>query len=103
LILFSGFQAGGTRGAAMIEGAETIKMHGRYIPVRAQVQNLQMLSAHADADEIMAWLRHFRSPPKMTFVTHGEPAAADALRHRIDEELGWACTVPDYRDEAELI
>ncbi|HEX3485931.1 MAG TPA: MBL fold metallo-hydrolase [Micropepsaceae bacterium] len=103
LILFSGFQAGGTRGAAMTEGAETIKMHGRYIPVRAQVQNLQMLSAHADADEIMAWLRHFRSPPKMTFVTHGEPAAADALRHRIDEELGWACTVPDYRDEAELI
>ena len=102
LILFAGFQAGGTRGAAMTGGAETIKVHGRYIPVRAQVQNLQMLSAHADADEIMGWLRGFRSPPKMSFITHGEPAAADALRHRIDEELHWACTVPDYRDEAEL-
>jgi metallo-beta-lactamase family protein len=61
-----------------------------------------MLSAHADADEILAWLGHFRSPPKMTFVTHGEPAAADALRHRIADELGWACTVPDYRDQVEL-
>lgn len=102
LILFAGFQAGGTRGAAMTEGAKTIKMHGHYIPVGAQVENLHMLSAHADADEIMAWLRHFRSPPKMTFITHGEPAAADALRRRVAEELGWACTVPDYRDEAEL-
>ena len=103
LILFAGFQAGGTRGAAMTAGAETIKMHGRYIPVRATVENLQMLSAHADANEILAWLRHFRIPPKMTFITHGEPAAADALRHRITEELGWTCTVPDYRDEAELL
>jgi metallo-beta-lactamase family protein len=102
LILFAGFQAGGTRGAAMTEGAETIKLHGRYIPVRAQVENLHMLSAHADADEILAWLRHFRSRPKMTFITHGEPAAADALRLRITEELDWPCTVPDYRDQVEL-
>jgi metallo-beta-lactamase family protein len=103
LILFAGFQAGGTRGAAMTEGAETIKLHGRYIPVRAQVEDLHMLSAHADADEILAWLRHFRSRPKMTFITHGEPAAADALRRRITEELDWPCTVPDYRDQVELI
>jgi metallo-beta-lactamase family protein len=103
LILFAGFQAGGTRGAAMTSGAETIKMHGKQIAVRARVQNLQMLSAHADATEILAWLRHFRSPPKMTFITHGEPGAADALRRRIGEELGWTCTVPDYRDEAELL
>jgi len=102
LILFAGFQAGGTRGAAMISGATTIKMHGQYIPVRAKVENLQMLSAHADADEIIGWLRNFRAPPKMTFITHGEPAAADALRRQIGEELGWACTVPDYRDETML-
>jgi metallo-beta-lactamase family protein len=102
LILFAGFQAGGTRGAAMTSGADTIKLHGRYIPVRAKVENLQMLSAHADADEIIAWLRQFRAAPKMTFITHGEPAAADALRRRIGEELGWACSVPDYRDEAIL-
>ena len=61
-----------------------------------------MLSAHADADEIMAWLRISARRPSMTFITHGEPAAADALRHRIEEELGWACTVPEYRDTVEL-
>jgi metallo-beta-lactamase family protein len=102
LVLFAGFQAGGTRGAAMTEGAETIKIHGRYIPVRAEVKNLQMLSAHADAEEILAWLRHFRSPPRRIFITHGEPAAADALRHRIGEELGWACSVPEHGGGAEL-
>ena len=102
LILFTGFQAGGTRGASMTEGAQEIKIHGRYIPVRAKVENLHMLSAHADAGEILAWLRQFKKPPRMTFITHGEPAAADALRHRIAEELGWTCSVPDYRDEAEL-
>ncbi len=101
-ILFAGFQAGGTRGAAMTAGADKIKMHGEYVPVRAEVGNLHMLSAHADADEIMGWLRHFERPPKTTFVTHGEPDAADALRHRIEEELGWTCVVPGYRDEAEL-
>ena len=95
-ILFAGFQAGGTRGAAMMAGAESIKIHGEYVPVRAQVRNLDMLSAHADADEILRWLRGFKAPPRMTFVTHGEPAASDALRHRIEEELGWPCTVPDH-------
>ncbi len=101
-ILFAGFQAGGTRGAAITRGAERVKIHGQYVPVRAEVANLQMLSAHADADEIMAWLGDLREPPRMTFITHGEPEAADALRHRIEEELGWPCTVPDYRDETEL-
>jgi metallo-beta-lactamase family protein len=101
-ILFAGFQAGGTRGAAMLSGAESIKIHGAYVPVRAQVRNLDMLSAHADADEIMRWLRGFTSPPRMTFVTHGEPAAADALRHRIEEELGWSCLVPDLGGKVSL-
>jgi metallo-beta-lactamase family protein len=101
-VLFAGFQAGGTRGAAMTGGAERVKIHGDYVPVRAEVQNLHMLSAHADADEIMGWLKNFEKPPIMTYVTHGEPQAADALRLRIAEELGWPCTVPDYRDEVEL-
>jgi metallo-beta-lactamase family protein len=86
----------------MTSGADTIKLHGRYVPVRAKVENLQMLSAHADADEIIAWLRQFRAAPKMTFITHGEPAAADALRRRIAEELRWPCSVPDYREETML-
>jgi metallo-beta-lactamase family protein len=102
-ILFTGFQAGGTRGAAMTSGAKTVKIHGAYVPIHAEVQNLHMLSAHADADEIMGWLRHFKSPPRQTFVTHGEPAAADALRHRIEEELGWPCSVAEYREVIPLI
>ncbi|HEV2548815.1 MAG TPA: MBL fold metallo-hydrolase [Stellaceae bacterium] len=101
-VLFAGFQAGGTRGAAMLAGAPQIKIHGEYVPVRSEVANLDMLSAHADADEIMGWLRHFDRPPRMTFVTHGEPAASDALRHRIEEELACRCWVPAYRDEIEL-
>ena len=101
-ILFAGFQAGGTRGAAMIAGAQSVKMFGEYVPVRAQVQHLDMLSAHADANEILRWLGGFKQPPRMTFVTHGEPVAADALRHRIEEELGWACLVPDHGEKVEL-
>jgi len=101
-ILFAGFQAGGTRGAAMMAGAESIKIHGQYVPVRAEVSNLDMLSAHADSDEILRWLRGFKSAPRRTFITHGEPAASDALRHRIEEELGWACTVPDIGQKVDL-
>lgn len=101
-ILFAGFQAGGTRGAAMTAGAEAVKIHGQMVPIRAEVTNLQMLSAHADADEILKWLGGFHKPPKTTFITHGEPAASDALRQRIESELGWACVVPEYKEEVEL-
>ena len=101
-IVLVGFQAGGTRGAALIAGASMIKIHGQYVPVRARVEHLQMLSAHADANEILAWLRQFKSPPRRTFVTHGELSASDALRHRIEEELHWDCIVPEYRDAVEL-
>jgi metallo-beta-lactamase family protein len=101
-ILFAGFQAGGTRGAAMVGGAEQIKLHGQYVPVRATVKNLDMLSAHADADEIMRWLKGFKSAPRTTFVTHGEAAAADALRHRIQEELGWPCVVAEQGQRVDL-
>jgi len=101
-ILFVGFQAGGTRGAAMIAGADSIKIHGEYIPVRAQVRNLEMMSAHADAGELMRWLREFHAPPRNTFIVHGEPAAADALRHRIEEELQWSCIVAEHGEKVLL-
>lgn len=101
-ILFAGFQAGGTRGASMVSGAESIKIHGEYVPLRAQVKNLEMLSAHADADEILRWLRGFKAAPKMTYLVHGEPTASDVLRHRIEEELGWPCRVPDLGEKVEL-
>jgi metallo-beta-lactamase family protein len=97
-ILFAGYQAGGTRGAAMLAGADSIKIHGQYVPLRAQVAQIGNLSAHADGDEVMVWLSRFSKPPRRTFITHGEPDAADALRKRIEEKLGWACTVPDYLD-----
>jgi len=101
-ILFSGYQAGGTRGAAMVGGATEVVIFGQPVPVRAEVRNLHMLSAHADADEILAWLGNFTRPPKMTYLTHGEPAAADALRYRIEHHLGWPVTVPEYKDQFEL-
>jgi len=101
-ILFTGFQAGGTRGAAMVSGSPTVRIFGQDVPVRARVENLAALSAHADADEIMDWLKHFAAPPKRTFITHGEPEASDTLRQRIERELKWNCCVPAYRDEVAL-
>jgi metallo-beta-lactamase family protein len=101
-ILFSGFQAGGTRGAAMLDGAREIKIHGEYIPVRAEIAIIDNLSAHADANEIIDWLGHFQNPPKQTFIVHGEPVAADALRLRIEEKLDWQTYVPDYLEKVTL-
>ena len=101
-ILFAGYQAAGTRGAAMLAGAESIKIHGTQVPVRAEVVALDGLSAHADADELIAWMRNLERPPRRTFVTHGEPAAADALRRRIEEELGWKAYVPKHGERVVL-
>ncbi|MCA1779626.1 MAG: MBL fold metallo-hydrolase, partial [Xanthomonadaceae bacterium] len=94
-ILFTGYQAAGTRGAAMVAGAEQVKIHGRYWPVKAEVHNLDMLSAHADGDEILDWLSTLKSPPRQVFVVHGEAEAADALRLRINERFGWPACVPE--------
>jgi metallo-beta-lactamase family protein len=98
LILFSGFQAGGTRGATMVAGTEFVRIHGQEIPVRAEVANLETLSAHADYAEILDWLKSLPSPPKRIYLTHGEPQAADQLRQHIEHGLGWDCYVPDYRE-----
>jgi metallo-beta-lactamase family protein len=95
-ILFCGFQEGGTRGAAMLGGAEIIKIHGQFVPMRAEVAEISNFSAHADWQEILDWLKRMPVPPRRCFITHGEPAAADALRQRIEESLGWPCIVPAY-------
>ena len=102
LILLPGFQAAGTRGAALASGAPEIKIHGQYVQVRAEVVQLHNMSAHADYTEILRWLRAFRRPPKRTFVTHGEPAAADELRRRIEETFGWNVTVPEFGEQVTL-
>ena len=93
-ILFSGFQAAGTRGRAMLQGAKDVKIHGQWIPIHAEIADLPMLSAHGDADEIMRWLGGFRPAPRKTFIVHGEPTASEALRVRIGRDLGWEATVP---------
>ena len=101
-ILFAGFQAAGTRGAALVGGARSVKIHGDYVPVRAEVANLDAMSAHADRDQLLAWAGRLHQRPRQVFVTHGEPVAADALRLALQERFGWNCRVPDYRESVEL-
>jgi metallo-beta-lactamase family protein len=101
-IVFAGFQAAGTRGAAMVAGAPAVKIHGGYVPIRAEVKNLGMLSAHADRDEILAWRSKFEAPPRLTCITHGEPLASDALRLVIEERLGWRVRVPEHLERIDV-
>lgn len=98
-VLFSGYQAAGTRGQALLGGAREVKIHGQWIPIRAEVANLPMLSAHADVDEIMRWLAGFKRPPARTFIVHGEDDGPVGLKARIEADLGWDCTI-SAQDEA---
>jgi metallo-beta-lactamase family protein len=102
LILLSGFQAPGTRGGALAAGARSIRIHGQEIAVNAEVGQLQSASAHGDADELLDWMRQLARAPREVFITHGEPGASDTLRYRIEHELRWRATVPEYRDVVEL-
>lgn len=101
-ILFAGYQAGGTRGASIAGGATSVRIFGEDVPIRAEVAMLDDLSAHADAAEIMSWLQGFKAPPKQTFITHGEPAAADAMRQHIERELRWNVHMPFYLETVTL-
>jgi len=89
LILFIGFQAPGTRGAALKEGAKEVKIFAEFVPVRAQIAALEQFSDHADTPELLQWLRTFPEKPKATYLVHGEPAAASALRQSMVQALGW--------------
>jgi metallo-beta-lactamase family protein len=97
-IVFAGYQAMGTRGAALVGGAKEVRIHGRWIPVRAEVANIEGMSAHADREELLAWLAALPQPPRHVYVTHGEPEAADSLRQAIAEHHRWPCSVPEYLD-----
>lgn len=101
-VLFVGFQAAGTRGRQLIEGAQEVKIHGQFVPVRARIEKLNGMSAHADADEIMRWLRTFPAPPAATYLVHGEPSAQDALQRRIERELAWNVLVPRHGDRVTV-
>ncbi|MCB2082182.1 MAG: MBL fold metallo-hydrolase [Hyphomicrobiales bacterium] len=101
-ILFSGFQAGGTRGDRLLRGEKEIKIHGEMFPVRARIENLENMSAHGDYVEILSWLSHFHRPPRQTFITHGEPEAAASLKEKIENAYGWRVTIPEYLESVEL-
>lgn len=102
-ILFTGFQAGGTRGDRILRGEKEIKMHGKMIPVNAQIETIDNLSAHADYAEILAWLEGFTCPPRKTFITHGEQEAASSLKQKIENQFGWKCCLPQYLQTEELL
>lgn len=101
-IIFAGYQAVGTRGATIVGGSPKVKIHGEYIPVRAEVQNLSALSAHADSDEILRWLSGFETAPSRCFLNHGEAQAADTLRLRIKDELGWSVQAVEHLETVTL-
>lgn len=101
-IVFAGFQAPGTRGDALVNGAESVKIHGEYWPVRADIFNLGSLSAHGDYEEILEWLGQGTLKPERVFVTHGEALASDLMRKRINERFGWETEVPELFDEVTI-
>ncbi|MBS0297103.1 MAG: MBL fold metallo-hydrolase [Proteobacteria bacterium] len=101
-VVLAGFQASGTRGASLANGAASVKMLGTWVDVRAEVVEMPMLSAHADSDELMRWLGGFGRPPEHVFITHGEPAASASLRDRITRDLGWSCSVPEPDSTSRL-
>lgn len=99
-VLLAGFQAVGTRGHSLQQGAKDLKIHGMWVPINAEVAQIDMLSAHADSNELMRWLSGFNQP-KRVFIVHGEPDASEALRVRIERELSWLAVVP--RQEQEFV
>lgn len=101
-ILLSGYQAGGTRGALLAAGERELRIFGHDVPIRAEVISLQSMSGHADADQLIDWMRAAPTPPSEVYVTHGDPAAADRLRFRISSELGWRARVPHDGEEVSL-
>lgn len=101
-VLFVGFQAAGTRGRQLFDGAQHVKIFGQHVPVHAKIEKIDGMSAHADAGEIIRWLRTFPRPPKMTYLVHGEIVAQDALKLRIGRELGWPVTVPQHGQKEDV-
>jgi metallo-beta-lactamase family protein len=101
-VLLAGFQAEGTRGRALEEGAKSIRMFGKEVPVRAEVVNLRQFSAHAGRSELLRWLSGMPAPPRQLFLVHGEPAAAQALSSAVESQMRWKVTLPNYLQSFEL-
>jgi metallo-beta-lactamase family protein len=101
-LLFPGFQAPGTRGEAIVRGAPQVKIHGAFVPVEAEVIQIDAFSAHADQAGLLGWLRDSGKPPRQVFITHGEAVAADTLRSSVQNELGFSAHVPEYLESIQL-
>ena len=101
-VMFVGYQAAGTRGRSLVEGAQAVRIKGRDIPVAATIEHIDSMSAHADAGEIMRWLSGFVAPPAKTFLVHGEPTALEALRDRVTREKEWPVHVAGYQERVEI-
>jgi metallo-beta-lactamase family protein len=101
-VLFIGYQAVGTRGRSILEGQPLVKIHGEEVAVKAKVENIPGYSAHADYNEILAWLMGFNRPPKQTFIVHGEPEASQALAQKIQQVLHWPTVIPKFGEEFQL-
>jgi metallo-beta-lactamase family protein len=101
-VMLVGYQAEGTRGRSLLDGAASVKMLGRYVPVRAEIVNIPAFSVHADRSEIIGWLKSAAAVPEVVYVVHGDPAAAEALRSTIVRELGWNVAVPRYLERVRL-
>ena len=101
-VLFVGFQAQGTRGRALLEGARTVKIHGQMVPVAARIEHVDSMSAHADSRELLQWLATFRTPPQRTYLVHGEPVAQDALKSAIEAWGGWTVHTPQHGEKVEV-
>jgi metallo-beta-lactamase family protein len=101
-VMFAGYQAAGTRGRALRDGAKVTRIHGQDVPVRAKIEAMDSMSAHADSNEIMRWLGNFTRPPALTCLVHGEPGPMDALKARIERELHWTVRTPQPLETMEL-
>jgi metallo-beta-lactamase family protein len=101
-VLFVGYQAEGTRGRSLVEGAREIKIHGRMVPVRAEIKMLAHFSAHADYSEILRWLANFRKAPRAVFLVHGEPEPRKSLATKIANQFGWNVVLPEHLQEFDL-
>jgi metallo-beta-lactamase family protein len=102
LVLFIGFQAVGTRGRALKDGAREVKIFGEMVPVRAQVAALEQFSDHADTPELLEWLRTFQRPPRVAYLVHGEPEASAALREAMQKELGWKVEAAEWLQKVQV-
>lgn len=101
-IVFAGFQAAGTRGARILSGEKTIRIYGEEVQIKAEVVSLEGMSAHADSEQIMEWLKTAPKAPKAVYLNHGEPIPSDMLRQRIEHELGWSAMAPLLGQSVEV-